>query len=205
MLERARATALALLGATAAVGLAIVALAANQGWPLVAGSSIPPLPKEHVGRASVVARAPGPSPARPGAARRSTGTAAHARAGAAAPPAPVDAPSGSEEATALVVSGQAPARSPGGASPKAPSSHGKTRTGASHPKHPPTSRSPAAPTSSPPAQAPEGAPGPAPAPAQPEAVVSEAPEEESSVPSWSQGKGHAYGRSEEPHGQDRGD
>ena len=74
MLERARATSLALLGATAAVGLAIVALALNQGWPLLEGSAIPAAPRQDVGRASVVARPapavlariPPPPPTRPG-------------------------------------------------------------------------------------------------------------------------------------------
>ncbi len=58
LLERARAMSLALLGATAAVGLAIVALALNQGWPLVGGSGIPDVqpPRQGVGGATVAAR-----------------------------------------------------------------------------------------------------------------------------------------------------
>lgn len=44
LLVRARSTSLALLGLTTAVGLGMVALALNQGWPLIAGSSIPALP-----------------------------------------------------------------------------------------------------------------------------------------------------------------
>jgi hypothetical protein len=55
LLERARSTTLALLGVTAAVGLAMVALALNQGWPLVAGSAIPASPHLGVGKAAVVA------------------------------------------------------------------------------------------------------------------------------------------------------
>lgn len=55
LLERARSTTLALLGVTAAVGLAMVALALNQGWPLVAGSAIPAPPHLGVGKAAVVA------------------------------------------------------------------------------------------------------------------------------------------------------
>jgi hypothetical protein len=59
ILERARSTSLGLLGLTAAVGLAIVALALNQGWPLVAGGPIPVIGAEHqaVGGATVVAAA----------------------------------------------------------------------------------------------------------------------------------------------------
>src|SRR5690348_2431700 len=57
MLERARATSFALLGMTAAVGLAMIALALSQGWPLVPGSSIPATPPRHqaVARAAVAA------------------------------------------------------------------------------------------------------------------------------------------------------
>jgi hypothetical protein len=43
LLERTRSTSLALLGLTAAIGLAMVALALNQGWPLIAGAPIPGL------------------------------------------------------------------------------------------------------------------------------------------------------------------
>ncbi len=61
MLERARSTTFALLGATAALGLAMVALALNQSWPLVAGSAIPAPPaRVGVGKASVVAAATSP-------------------------------------------------------------------------------------------------------------------------------------------------
>ncbi len=57
ILERARSTTLALLGVTAAVGLAIVALALNQSWPLIAGSPIPGVAPRHeaVGKAKVAA------------------------------------------------------------------------------------------------------------------------------------------------------
>ncbi len=55
LLERARSTTLALLGVTAAVGLAMVALALNQSWPLVAGSGIPAPHRLGVGKAAVVA------------------------------------------------------------------------------------------------------------------------------------------------------
>lgn len=59
LLERTRSTSLALLGATAAIGLAIVALALNQGWPLIAGVPIPGFgsDRQAVGKAAVVARA----------------------------------------------------------------------------------------------------------------------------------------------------
>ena len=59
LLERTRSTSLALLGFTAAIGLAMVALALNQGWPLIAGAPIPGLGGGHqaVGDAAVAARA----------------------------------------------------------------------------------------------------------------------------------------------------
>ena len=208
MLERARATSLALLGATAAVGLAIVAFALNQGWPLLEGSAIPAAPRQDVGRASVVAR---PAPA----SRAHTATAADrgrvggradraAGSAAARPHAVAVTPSGGDEAAALVVSEQAPARSPGGApKPKAPSTHGVAPVSPSQPTQPPTPESPATPTAAP-APQPAAAPAPAPVPTQPEAVASEAPPEESNVPSWSHGNGHAYGRGESPHDDGHG-
>jgi hypothetical protein len=59
LLERTRSTSLALLGLTAAVGLAMVALALNQGWPLIAGAPIPGFGSERqaVGDAAVAATA----------------------------------------------------------------------------------------------------------------------------------------------------
>jgi hypothetical protein len=59
LLERTRSTMLALLGATAAIGLAMIALALNQGWPLIAGAPIPDFGSGHqaVGKAAVVAKA----------------------------------------------------------------------------------------------------------------------------------------------------
>ena len=206
MLERARATSLALLGATAAVGLAIVALALNQDWPLLEGSAIPAAPREEVGRASVVARpAPAPS-AHTAADHGQVGRRVDRAAGSAAarPHAVAVAPSGGEEAATLVVSEQAPARPPGGVpKAKAPSTHGAAPAGPSQPTQPAAQQPPATPAASPapqPAAAP--APAPDPAPAQPEAVASEAPPEESNVPSWSHGDGHAYGRDGEHGGDD---
>lgn len=59
LLERTRSTTLALLGLTAAIGLAMVALALNQNWPLIAGAPIPGFGNERqaVGDATVAARA----------------------------------------------------------------------------------------------------------------------------------------------------
>ena len=210
MLERARATSLALLGATAAVGLGIVALALNQGWPLLEGAAIPAAPKQAIGSASVVARPPAARPGRPGAAhRRGGGPPGRARSAASAHThATVEAPSGGEEAAALVVSQGTPASAPAATPPKTPPKQGKAPAGDSQPAQPPAAQSPAAPTAAPSPPAP--APAPAPTPTQPEAVTSEAAPDESNVPSWSNGRGHAYGRDEgrpgaDDHGRDHGD
>src|SRR6187397_2305822 len=82
MLERARATTLGLLGIAGAVGLAMIALVFNQGWPLVADGPVPPLPprEQAVAKAKVVS--PGAnSPGRADAASRP-----HASGGDAAGP-----------------------------------------------------------------------------------------------------------------------
>ena len=203
MLERARATSLALLGATAAVGLAIAAIAANQGWPLIEGSSIPAAPRQHVGSASVVARAvPGPS-TQSGGARQSHGGGGHRSGGGTGTQRQtvVAPPSGGEEAVSLTVSNEAPARTPHDSSPKGPPTHGKSP--ATH--SPAEAPQPPAPSSPSPAQAPVAAPPSPPAPTMPEATSSEAPPEESNVPSWSNGRGHAYGRSEAWHDHGEGD
>jgi hypothetical protein len=193
MLERARATALALLGATAAVGLAIAAIAANQGWPLVAGSSIPPVPHQGVGQATVVARAASPSPRHQGTGRRGTGGgAAHADRGGSAQSTPVHTAPGDEEAHALVVSNEVPVSSGGGPSPKEAPAQSKHPASPSQPG--PAPQAPAVSTPPPPTPAPP--PSPAPSPPAPEASSLAVPAEESDVPAWSQGKGHAYGRSE---------
>ena len=212
MLERARATSLALLGATAAVGLAIVALALNQGWPLLEGAAIPAAPKQEIGSASAVARPPAARPARAGAThRRGGGPPGRARSAASAHThATVEAPSGGEEAAPLVVSQGAPASAPAGAPPKTPPKQGEAPAGNSQPAQPPAAQSPAAPTSAPSAPAPTSTPAPAATPTQPEAVTSEAAPDESNVPSWSNGRGHAYGRDEGrpgdgDHGWDHGD
>lgn len=195
MLERARATSLALLGATAAVGLAMVAIAANQGWPLLAGSAIPRL-RQDLGGATVVARPGG---------RRPVGAASplsRRRARAGGPSVPPGAASGG------VPSGTSP--EPAATSPEPVRTEGGVGHGApSHQQGPSSQRTPHAPhpsnpapaSASPPAKTPETAPVSTSPPASqnPPATVSEAPPEESNVPPWSNGRGHAYGRSEDHH------
>jgi hypothetical protein len=193
LLVRARSTSLALLGITASVGLAMVALALNQSWPLIAGSSIPDVPPRHqgIGKATIVA-APSPgdlenmSPAdRP---RRSDATEApghHDRNGA---PAVAPEPAGSAE---LVVAPSDPTGSPGGPPQRSP-----------EPARPPEPQPQQAAAVQPaPAPSPPSPPAPTPEPVEPAppgVTASEAPDgsEESYVPPWSHGKGHAYGRSD---------
>ena len=191
MLERARATSLALLGFTAAVGLAIVALAANQGWPLIAGSSIPTIPPRHaaVGPGVALSGVEGPAAqadAPPGGldADGARG-AAHRQSGGASPAAPAPAPS-----SELVVSPSVPTPPQSGDAHGAP---GPAPTPAAQPTQPTADAPAAAPA---PAPAPPTQPTPPAEPAPPTATSSEAPPEEpeSHVPPWSHGHGHAYGR-----------
>ncbi len=114
LLERMRSTAFALLGVTAAMGLGLVALIAQQGWPVLPFSPIPGPPVGHVAvhEATAVARSPR-------GASKGAGHRVRARALPAAGPPPVQAPSpGSRLAGAhQVASHQAPPPSPGDGQP----------------------------------------------------------------------------------------
>jgi hypothetical protein len=55
--ERLRSTTFALLGLITAVGLVLVGIAANQGWPDFVDSPIPEAPNVHVGEAGIAAGA----------------------------------------------------------------------------------------------------------------------------------------------------
>jgi hypothetical protein len=191
LLERARAISLALLGVTAAVGLAIIALALNQGWPLVAGSSIPVISSQHqaVGKATVAAemRSPragasqtsrvdrGPSP-------RPVAQARHEQPGTGLATSPT--PTGS---TDLVVAPSAPAR------PHGDRQHGAPKQEPTPVTQQPQQGSPAAPA--PPAAQPAAIPvTQPPSEATPPAATAEAP---ASAPDsedpWSHGNGNGYG------------
>lgn len=201
MLERARATSLGLLGFTTAVGLTIVALAFNQAWPLVEGGPVPPLPVRHqsVGEAKAASGARGGD--RVTALDRSWGkrtAEAPASGGGSAPSESSPSPAtNSPAASGPVVAPSAPAPSEGGDVPR-----GDSKSESAPAKPAPVSPPAAAP--SPPAEPAPSPPMPTPAPEpEPPASVSEAPPT-SSVPPWSNGNGHAYGRSGEPpgHGHD---
>lgn len=183
LLERARATSLSLLGFTTAVGLTIVALVFNQGWPLPAGGPVPAVQHQSVGEARVASGIGGDRPTAdversPGQATAETGPSGEART------APVE----SSPPTELVVAPSAPARSDGGDAPRGDSSPEPTPAKPA-PESPPAV--PSQPAEPPPAAAVEEP--------EPPATASEAPPI-SSVPPWSNGKGHAYGRSGESPG-----
>jgi hypothetical protein len=58
--ERLRSSTFALLGLVTAVGLVLVGIAANQGWPDFVDSPIPEAPTVHVGEAGIASRAAHP-------------------------------------------------------------------------------------------------------------------------------------------------
>ena len=175
------------------VGLGMVALALNQSWPLIANSPIPVIPSPHqaVGKATVASDAKA-SDSAPGRARaaggpRSDASGGQARVGAKDPgEATVD--SSPATSTEFVVAPSAPA--PSGGHSRGASRQPSPQPAVQQPKSPPTKE---APTPS----KPESAPPPVAEAAPPPATISEAPAEEpeSHVPPWSNGKGHAYGRS----------
>jgi hypothetical protein len=188
LLERARAMSLALLGVTAAVGLAIVALALNQGWPLIAGSSIPPIPPQHqeVGKATVAAPAQPESAGRrvlsPGPLHRSAAPARGGDRGTSGTSPGV----GSVPATEFVVSPAAPAK------PQGDHAHGSPDQQSPAPDKP-APQAPEAPVvASPPAEpASSVPPASGTAPTTPTAATSEVPANSSS-PSSSHGDDHSY-------------
>lgn len=190
MLERARATTLGLLGAAGAVGLAMIALVFNQGWPLVAGGPVPPLPprEQAVAKARVVATTNPHRQATAGAASRPRGSSGRrGDAGRSEAPESDSTPPPSSE---LAVVPAAPVDRQG----DAPPSDGNAVPAPAEPKPAPARQIQTDASEQAPASPPAAAPPPAPAP--PPATASEAPPPESSVPPWSHGKGHAYGRSE---------
>lgn len=193
LLERARAISLALLGVTAAVGLAIIALAMNQGWPLVAGSSIPLISpqRQAVGKAAVAAEARSPQAARvsfvdrlPSAGQTAPSGHRHRSSGGSTGPGPTP-----QASTDLVVAPSSPAPADGGrphASPKPePAAIVEQPQQASQAAPAPATPEPAAvPVSQPPTEA---------APPSPATSEVPAPSDSDSDSSWSHGNGHGYG------------
>jgi hypothetical protein len=170
----------------------MIALVFNQGWPLVAGGPVPPLPPRE--QAVAKARAVSPSAHRRGPADvASRPHASGSDAGGAGQGPTAENGSAHVPSSDLVVVAASPVEPRG----DAPPSGGQTHPAAAKPKAtpaPPTQTAEQLPASPPPAAPSTPAPAPAPEPAPP-ATASDAPPPESSVPPWSHGKGHAYGRS----------
>jgi hypothetical protein len=194
ILERARATSLALLGATAAVGLAIVAIALNQEWPLIAGSSIPPLPQrqQNLGEAKVAAGVGAGDESSPvGAGSRARASGASRNPGRLAEDAGSAPESTAGEPADFVVAPFAPAKPQGGRSHPSPQ-HQSPPPAVTQPP-PATPETAAASPVAQPVSLPASPPASAPEAAAPPATTAEAPTE-SSEPPWGHGNGHAYGR-----------
>ena len=193
MLERARATTLALLGGTTAVGLAMVALALNQGWPLIAGSAIPLIAPQHqdVGKATIAAGSRSdPMPESTAAADQRGGPASRREASRPGVTSPA-LPAVPEQSADFAVVPSAPIRSHQGQT-HGPAKKPQPTQAVQPPQSAAESPAVALPTSS----SATPAPPPAAEPPPPDATASEAPDDpsDSNVPSWSHGRGHAYGR-----------
>ncbi|MGC1853351.1 MAG: hypothetical protein WA687_13015 [Solirubrobacterales bacterium] len=197
LLERARSTSLALLGLTAAVGLAIVALALNQSWPLIAGSGIPSISPQHqgVGEATIAAGLGTGSDrgeVAGSSARRGPGNGGGSRQRAGGPT-PVAAPDSAASAE-LVVSPSVPAPPQGDRRSGSP-----TDNGPSNAPHKPQ-QAPATPAA-PPADEPVSSPAATnvTVPTAPAATTSEAPLEADDDPPGNQGNGNgnAYGHDDD--------
>jgi hypothetical protein len=212
LLVRARTTSFALLGATAAVGLSVIAIALQENWPLVAGT---PPPAAVAGRTSIggatavgAAKPSGIAGAHPRSAR---GAATTPRSGVASrggghgrASSPVD--SAPAATTELVVAPSVPVESGGGGSSGGshstggPGPHAPRSPGGKPPATP--SQPPPAPVSPPPAAAPAPVPPPVPATPPPaEATVSASPPPTQPYPPpGGNGQGHAYGREDGGYG-----
>lgn len=179
LLERMRSTAFALLGISAAMGLGLVAIIAQQDWSDAPGDSIPALYEGHrgIGDAEVVAR---PSAEQAGPAEQS---ASPRTAVAVREVAPASQPGGHDQPAAPVTAGS-PAPSPPGASETVPQAT---------PEQAPTEPQPA------PAPAPTATAAPAPAPvAKPGDAASPPPAASSTATSRGHGNAYAKGRPSTP-------
>jgi hypothetical protein len=176
LLERLRSTSFALCGAATAVGLGLVALAANQGWPGVLDNAIPPIPREGVQSARIAARPPGGDggASRPGAVSARVSARPISNGSFTA----TGSPSGPDRHLAV--------SSPGPGSPVAapPGGHG----GVGAPAGAPSGQQPAA--------APQPAPSPAPAPTP---VSSPAPTPTEQPPAEESSTGHGKAKGHEKH------
>lgn len=193
LLERTRSTTFALLGVTAAVGLAVIAVALQEDWPLVAGSPVPraPVLHESVGEATALGAKPSPGVAPGGPAPRTRSGASRGRSA----PVPGAAPVTSTQATPNeVVSSPATQVKPQGGNGHGGGSHGVAAVpqaqapSAPQPSQTSSTVAPTSQPSAPPVEAPSPAQAP-PVPSPPEPVASEGPPVEPIVPPASHGEG----------------
>lgn len=133
LLVRLRSTTIAILGVVAAIGLALVAIASQMGWPSVLSGPLPQTPEAFARNATIVA------PASPSSHRSTTGHGRQRRDRATAPV--FDAPRRTSELTAANPVESPVAAPPASQQPSAPKAQGH--------------ESPSSPT---PAQTPEVAP-----------------------------------------------
>jgi hypothetical protein len=198
LLERIRSTTLALLGLTAAIGLAMIALALNQGWPLIAGAPIPGLGNEHqaVDDATVAARArmQGFQPAISAGTGRTSPGVSSGRLGRSRGGIVALAKSQAPQSTDLVVAHPTPAGPAGGSPPE--DATPDPASVVQQPAPEPAAAAPVSSSSSPPSPV---------AQATPEApIASQAPPATDEGDEHGQGHhsgGHGYGRG---HGHSRG-
>jgi len=172
LLERLRSTSFALCGAATAVGLGLVALAANQGWPGVLDNAIPPIPREGVQGAQIVARPPGGNRGKAASNTRSARVSARPILNGSSP-AP-GSPSGPDRHLAV--------SSPGSGSPVAAPPNGHGGVGA--------------PAGAPAAQQPSAAPQPVSSPAP---ISSPAPTPTEQPPAEESSTGHGKAKGHEKH------
>jgi hypothetical protein len=185
MRERLRAATFALFGLVTAVGLVLVGIAYNQGWPDFADSPIPGMPIEHVGKATIAAYAVHKQ-AESGSGSASHGAAPAGQAGVV-PDRSSDPHSSSQH--------QLPTAAPNGQVPgQAPPGQG----GADAPGSPAPAPAPQAADQPPAAQS----PAPDPRPAQDSAPVATSPpasQPAATVPGNGRARGHE--KSEKSHGR----
>jgi hypothetical protein len=196
LLERARAISLALLGVTAAVGLAIVALAMNQGWPLVAGSSIPFISSQHqaVGQATVAAEMRSTQAGQVSFVDRLPSAAQSGRSVHEQQSPNLSGSSVPADSTELVVAPSSPAE-PNGDLPQGPPKHQPTPPVIQQPQQA-SQATPATPAAAP-AAVPVTQPAAGATPPGPTTSEAPASESDSDGPSWSHGNGHGYGHDDD--------
>jgi hypothetical protein len=172
LLVRLRSTSFALCGAATAVGLGLVALAANQGWPDLLDNAIPAIPKAGIQNARIAGRRSGEdggssrrglAPAHVSARRASDGTLGSPDASsepgrqlAVGPPGPVGAvvsPAGGNADVGAPTgtpdgAGPPPAQQPVATAPQPASGPAPAPTPVSSPSPPPAEEPPAEESSS---------------------------------------------------------